>query len=420
MALPAAGVVLALAVGAALRLCLPLDIEWKGDERWTWVHALSMIAGGAWPPIGMQSSAGAPNPGLSLWVFAGLIELFHAKTPPELARAVQTLNVAALLAFAAFALVAVPRPRRAVWFWALALWAVNPVEVVFERKIWPPSILPLGIVAMLWAWRYRRFWPAAFAWGALGALMAQIHLGVIFLALAFAAWTLARDASKFPWEGWLAGSLAGAALALPWLFYMAGHGAGTHMRLMWPSPTFFMRWATQPFGFGIDYSLHKDFGDFLAGPRLGGTATHIMFALEIALGLLLALALARAALAARRGGWPGWRAVLLGDSQETVLIAASIWGYGGLLTLLSIVGSSPYRHYMIVIAPFMALWAASLVQLGDRGAKRRWAPAILVALCLCQAGIAAGFLAYVDAKGVIAGDFGASWKAQQAAVGFSR
>lgn len=161
------GLALAIAAGIALRLAYPGDIEWKGDEVWTFVHAQSMVAGGPWPWSGMTTSLGPPNPGMSLWVFAGLFAIFGVETPPDLARAVQSLNIAPLAAFAAFAFAVVPKQRREQCLWAAALWAVNPLAVIFERKIWPPSVLPLAMIAFMAAWWFRRRVGAAFAWGLL-------------------------------------------------------------------------------------------------------------------------------------------------------------------------------------------------------------------------------------------------------------
>src|ERR1700733_8901336 len=103
-AIPLLGLALVLAAGIALRFAYPADIEWKGDEKWTFLHAQLMAAGGPWPSLGMPTSMGAPNPGMSLWVFAGLFALFGVETPPDLARAVQVLNCIALVALAGFAL----------------------------------------------------------------------------------------------------------------------------------------------------------------------------------------------------------------------------------------------------------------------------------------------------------------------------
>jgi hypothetical protein len=410
---PHAGVALALAVGAGLRLSFHQDIEWKADEQWTYLHAQAMAASGGWPPVGMPSSIGAPNPGMSLWLFAALTRLFGAGTPPDLAGSVQALNVTALIAFTLFVCLAVSRPRREPWLWALGLWAVNPVAIILERKIWPPSTLPLPMVGFLAAWWWRRHPAAAFAWGLLGALMAQVHMGVAFLALAIAAWTLVQDRAAFPWLGWLAGSGLGALPAVPWLLQMLGNGSGAHAHHS-ASASFYMRWFTQFFGYGAQHTLGQhDFADYLAGPQLGGLATHLMGALQVVLLLAAAVVLVRAFRAALRSHPPP-RAILLGDSPETLLISAAFFGYGGLLTLITCFGAGSYRHYMIVIFPIMALWTAMAVFWSDRGARRPWARPILATLCVLTAAMSLGLLAYIDAKGVIAGDFGASWRAQQA------
>jgi len=107
------------------------------------------------------------------------------------------------------------------------------------------------------------------------------------------------------------------------------------------------------------------------------------------------------------------RAVFLGDSPETVLICAALWGYGLVLTLVSVAGSDSPRHYMIVIAPVMALWAALAVLYGDPSPGRRTARGLLAAICLGQAAISGGLLTYIDLKGAIPGEYGASWRAQQ-------
>jgi hypothetical protein len=406
--------VAAVAVGAALRLAFHGVIEWKADEQWSYAHAQAMAASGGWPAIGMPSSIGAPNPGASLWVFAGLVKLFGVTSPPDLAGAVQLLNVAALACFAAFVFAAIPRARREPWLWALGLWAVNPVAVILERKIWPPSTLPLPMVGFLAAWWWRRNPLAAFGWGLLGALMTQVHMGVAFLAFAVAAWTLAHDKRAFPWLPWLAGSAVGALPAIPWLLEMLHHGSGAHSHLTPPSVSFDMRWFTQFFGWGAQYTLGKHaFADYLAGPRLGTAPTYLMGALQAVLAAAAALVLVRA-VRTGLGRRPPLRAVLLGDSAETTLNAAAFFGYGGLLTLITFFGAGSYRHYMIVIAPIMALWTAMTVLWSDRGWKRPLARPVLVTLVVLQAAMSLGLLAYIDGKGVIPGEFGASWQAQQA------
>ncbi len=366
----------------------------------------------------MASSVGAPNPGLSLWVFTWLMEL-GARTPPDLARAVQVLNVVALLAFAAFGLFAIPKERREPWLWAAALWAANPASVILERKIWSPSVLPLPAVGMLWAWRYRRHPAAAFAWGALGALMAQIHLGAAFFAAALMVWTLVADRRAFPWIGWLAGSLVGALPAIPWALEVAQH-AWPHASQPAPAVTFYLRWPNFLLGNGPEYALNRPgFRDFLNEPRLGGAATHLAAVLQAALRHRHRLPGG----ARRRRSWSATarlgapRTLFLGDSPETVLTAAAFWGYGGLLTLITFAGAGSYRHYMEIIAPLMALWTALFALWTDNGARRRWARPTLVVLCAAQAALSLLLLTYVDRVGATSGDFGVSWKAQQAGLG---
>ncbi|HEY1751906.1 MAG TPA: hypothetical protein VGG29_11610 [Caulobacteraceae bacterium] len=413
LAAPIVGLILALAAGAALRLSFYGVIEWKADEQWTYDQAQTMAATGVWPPTGMPSSIGSPNPGLSLWVFAGLTKLLGIRSPPGLAGAVQALNVAALLAFVAFAMLVIPKARREPWLWAAALWAANPVCIILERKIWPPSVLPLPMIGFLAAWWFRRHPLAAFAWGALGALMAQIHMGAAFLAFAVALWTLIRDRGGFPWLGWLAGSAVGALPAIPWALAMAAHGAGAHAHHH-PSIGYFLRWPTAMFGFDVTYTLGSGvIGDFLAGPRLGGAETHLMLAIYVALIVLTFVVLARGLRTLVAIGALGRRALFLGDSPETTLIAAAFWGYGGLLTLITVAGAGSYRHYMIVVTPILALWTAMAVLRTDRGWRRRLARPILAAVCGLAAALSLGLLAYIDGKGVIDGEFGPSWQAQQ-------
>jgi hypothetical protein len=269
---------------------------------------------------------------------------------------------------------------------------------------------------MLWAWRYRRHPAAAFAWGALGALMAQIHLGAGFFAAALMVWTLVADRRAFPWVGWLAGSVVGALPAIPWALDLAQH-AWPHSPPRPPAASFYLRWPNFLLGNGPEYTLNRaGFADFLSEPRLNGAATRLAGALQallIATTILLAL---RAALKLLRGRGISFRALFLGDSPETVLSAAAFWGYGGLLTLITFAGAGSYRHYMEIIAPLMALWTALFALWTDKGARWPLARPSLAVLCAAQAALSLLLLAYIDRVGATTGDFGVSWKAQQAAI----
>jgi hypothetical protein len=430
----AAGAALAaiLLLGAALRLIWPGDIEYKPDEAWIFLHARALLDGSPWPWTGMSMSIGPAFPGMSLWVFGALAWLGGAATPPDLARDVQLSNVAALALFVLFALVSIPRRAREPWYWAAALWAVNPVAILLERKIWLPSVLPLPAVLLYSAWWHRRHPAAAFLWGALGALMAQIHVAVALLQASLVVWTWLWDRRAAAWKAWLAGSVAGALPALPWLVQFAGHAGAEAGRLRWPTATYFLKWVTQPFGFGLNYPLtDSHVAWFLRGPMLFGAPTYLMGLLHVALGLLLAVLLARAARATLAvGERPSLRPIVVGLEPAGVLVNAGLWGYGALLTLLTIGRLDASRHYMVVVMPLMALWAARLAFVGGRvpaGASPGRPPsavmprALLGIAVICLALSSAGLRAYIHEHPIIcdgAGQkFGQTWASQQVLPG---
>ncbi|HEV7223068.1 MAG TPA: hypothetical protein VGN42_10240, partial [Pirellulales bacterium] len=55
-----------LLVGAALRLAAPDDVEYKADEIWTFERTQADPQR-PFPWLGMPSSAGMDNPGMSVW-----------------------------------------------------------------------------------------------------------------------------------------------------------------------------------------------------------------------------------------------------------------------------------------------------------------------------------------------------------------
>src|SRR4051812_49317530 len=104
----ALGLAAALAAGAALRLAWPDDIEWKNDEQWMFERTIRAGRTEPWPRLGPHMSVGPLNPSLSVWTFVGLGRLFGAEEPPQLARAVGLLSLAAIGLLIVFARTAVP------------------------------------------------------------------------------------------------------------------------------------------------------------------------------------------------------------------------------------------------------------------------------------------------------------------------
>lgn len=405
---------IALSAGAALRLVWANDMEYKLDEIWTFEHVQQAIQTGSLPGVGMPSSVERDNPGMSLWVFVALGWLCDARDPVELVRTVQVLNVLALLLQVVLTSWFVPAGEREPWYWSAALLAVNPLAVLFHRKIWPPSVLPAFIMIMLMCWFRRERRGAAFGWGLIGAVLGQIHMGGFIFAAAFALWTRLFGRQRVAWRYWFVGGALGALPLLPWLEHLVRtHGQGPALPLKWSHLVefkFWIRWCLEPFGLGIDYALGKDAVDFLSKPHWHGHPTWLVAALHLA---VVSAAVCIVGGAVRRAGARGASPTgTFSDPASTQLAQnAVLWGYGLLLTfcLLPI-----HRHYNVIAQPFEMLWLARLA-LGDRGdsALRNRRRTVLAGLCVLQLAISGSFLAYVHTKQSIRGDYGTVYQAQQ-------
>jgi hypothetical protein len=411
-----AGLAAALVVGSWLRLAWVRDIEYKADEAWTFERTQQVGVTEPWPWLGMDSSTQVVNPGLSVWVFLGLSRLGDVDDPTTLARAVQLLNIGALIIVVWFAVRVVAPAEREPWLWGAALGAVNPLAVLFQRKIWPPSIFPIVTMVMLLGWwRRERRW-GAFLWGLVGACLGQIHMSGFFFAGGFALWAVLFDRKGTRWGWWLAGSALGALALLPWLGHiLAGSNAHEIIGHHWYHSLegkFWGRWITEPLGLSVEYALERDFGDFLAYPLIGGHKTYGMMLLH---GMILASALLLVVrlLPFLWQNRTRWREAFLGQGSTTAFtMSAAWWGFG---LLLSLAGVSIHRHYLIILFPLTFVWLArAALAHSDRFAGAvRLGRGLLLALCLAQVLIAIGFLGYVHAnQRRLRGDYGTPYGAQ--------
>ncbi|HEY2909399.1 MAG TPA: hypothetical protein VGI99_04090, partial [Gemmataceae bacterium] len=307
-----------------------------------------------------------PNPAGSVWVFIGLSELFGATSPVELARIGQWMNAIALLGLAFYAWRIVPMESRGVWCWAAVLAAVNPLAVLMQRKIWPPSIAPLLLLGVVIGWRNRdRRWGAAL-WGFLALAVGQVHLAGLFLAGGLTLWTLAFDRRGTRWWAWAIGSAAAAWPLAFWLrtaFDQAIAEPTGQIRLSNAATlNFFLRWVSEPFGMSLSYSIEEEFDDFLRFPLVNGRATYLVGALHVAMYALMAWF----ALSAIWRAWRqrrAWRDIVPGSRDSHWFgINAVMLGYGGLITLACV---PTQRHYMLMTFPMMYLWVAAIA-LSDR------------------------------------------------------
>jgi hypothetical protein len=296
---------------------------------------------------------------MSVWIFVGLARIIHATTPPELARGVELLNILALLLLAFFSLYLLPKVERPPWLWATAFAAVNPFAVLFDRKIWAQSTLPLLCVLMWMAWQYRHKRSGAFCWGLLGICAGQIHMSGFFLPAGVFLWTLLHD-RKAKWGSWLLGSLAGFIPLIPWLQYMATKPPGGPSTLS-PSwilyPKYWIFWATDSVGLGLAYNLRThQFMDFLRYPLIEDTPTYLVGVLHL---VVLVAGIYLLVSAVRKGGV--FRGI--GDKSETELALHSVLIATGLLMTLSCI--EVCRHYLIMTFPLEWVW---LSRLGEGGA----------------------------------------------------
>jgi hypothetical protein len=93
----ALGLGAAIAAGVFFRLVWLYDVEYKGDEAWSFSEVKKYWETHTLRTIGMPSSAGLPNAGMSLWVFVAISTILPIVDPLELTRSVQVLNIVAIL-----------------------------------------------------------------------------------------------------------------------------------------------------------------------------------------------------------------------------------------------------------------------------------------------------------------------------------
>ena len=416
------GLSVSVAAGVIYRLMWLQDIEYKEDEAWTFTQVQAFWQTHHLLLIGMPSSAGLPNSGMSYWVFLALSSILPISDPLALTRAVQLMNVVAILLLAVFALKGVERSEREPWLWSVALVSVNPLAVLFSRKIWPQDTLPVFTVGMLVGWWYRRRWWGAFLWGLVGALLGQIHLGGFFFAAAFVGCTLLFDRRSVRWPCWFAGSIVGALPMVPWVIAAIGfaqnaHGAnqyGPHLillRIINSIYLFIRHWLSMSLGLDLQYSLGDNFTAFLAYPTIGHTRMYIgaaLFSVVVAIFLIILVRLAFRIYAQPR---PTNDLIFCPSSETTLALSAAFLGYGLLLTTTLL---PPALHYLNVAFSLPALSLAWLTRVGSGRSTGSVANSRLLLTCLvlAQACLTIAFLGYIHETQFINGDYGTAYQAQ--------
>jgi hypothetical protein len=414
----------AVLAGCVLRLAWPGVMEYKADEQYMFERSQRVGVSEPWPALGMPSGAGGvPNPALSVWSFAGLARLSGAATPVALARTVATLNCLGLVALTVFAWRGAGGARR-VWLWTVSLAALAPTAILVQRKIWAQSLLPLFALLMLAAWTRRRTFGGALLWAALALVAGQIHMTGFIFFVALTLWTLVFWRDSMHWRGWLAGVLLGGLSAVPWLqaVLLDPHHSGTVPRLFhFFSVDFWWLWITEAFGLGLRHNLGTDWSALMRRPTWGGHDTWLVGLAELGLAAILLYFLTqvvRTGLAGRPAG-RGWRAWLAavggaGASETTFLVRAMLVAYG---VLLSLPDFNVFRHYLLITFPLAYLWPAAAAESADPR-RRRWNEGLLLAALVLNLFVTVQLFGFLQRNGgAPGGDFGVSWRAQQAETG---
>ena len=393
---------LALLMGVILRLSFPGDIEYKEDEKYMFAASQNIGKTEPWPLLGMTSGVGVNNPGMSVWIFVALARVLHAAAPPDLARAVQFLNILGLLVLAFFSYRLLPGPERIPWRWATAFAAVNPFAVLFQRKIWAQCTLPFFCVLFWIGWHYRQKRLGAFFWGLVGACLGQIHMSGFFLAGAVFLWTLFHD-RKARWGFWFFGSLVGAIPLIPWLQYMVSKPGGgfNWAGLLWILyPKYWIFWVTDSLGMGLTYSLKTvHFLDFLRYPLIGGYGTYLVAMAHL---VIIGTGIVVLVKAMKKGDF--LRGIK--DLSETGLAVNSTLLAAGVLMTLSCIKIC--RHYLIMTFPLEWVWLARLGLSDSRSGQR-----LLTVLWIAQLLLSAFFLGYIHVNhGDPLGDYGITYQFQ--------
>lgn len=422
-----------LGVGAFLRYLWLSDIEYKGDEIYIFERVASSLglAGTHSEPfswIGMKSGVGPRNPGLSVWIFLALGHIFQVTNPVELARAVVTLNLTAFIAAHFFIQKVLPKvfeeKIQDLWYWALALAAVNPFFILYQRKLWAQSVLGVFSILFLWAWFRRDTKKGAFSWGFLGAVMGQIHMSGFIYSLSFVLYDrLFKKKSGSLSSSWFQGSLLGILPMLPWIKQTLNENAQSHASFHLPifNPHYWIVWFSEPFGlhFGKIVGL-KTGGPFyrqleslwqfpLINDSHSQYASWIGFILNasvLLIALIFAVTILIKTIASVKASTIHFK-IPKSQTLQAIGIASLLYGL-----LLTCAVQQVHRFYLLITFPLIFVCLTYLMNWAFEKYPWKFAP-ILITLLALETLTSFHFLAYIHSQGgALQGDYGISFSEQ--------
>jgi hypothetical protein len=414
-----AGIALSLVAGILLRVLYIEDMEYKEDERLFFEGSQR----GDWPWTGMPTGVYILNPGMTQWIFKVLALATGARDPISLVHAVQAFALLGSAMILPFALRVIRDPaEREPWLWAFVLGMVNPLNVVYQRKLWPFACqLPLTMLIVI-GWMKRSSFGWAFVWGLAGALIGQIHMSGFFLAGGVVLWTLLfgrRFTEATNWKGWFAGSVLGALPLIPWAMIVMNQRIEHTISGGWSNrleAKYWVFWLTNPLGLHVGNTVGllrgnahlEQLSDFARYPLVGGSPTYLV---GLAHGLMAFLALwalgtavVRTLLRLKRGTLvTAFLGNFVDGSRTSFLIGASGIASGALLTATAV---NIRRYYAYVSFPLDHVFLARLALKGPRIGPIT-PQRMLVLLWFCQLLVSASFVGYIHLnQGATQGDYG--------------
>ena len=396
-------------LGLALRTVYPTEIEFKEDEQIMFNAMQNVGRTEPWPTLGMGSTVWVRNPGMSIWVFVILGRVFAIQSPEAAARMVAILGVAALVLAYWLGKKYWDPYHRDAWTWALCLAAVNPISVMFQRKIWAQSILPIFGMFLMWAWLERRKSVGAFFWGLMGAALGQIHMSGFFFAFAIWIGTLIWDRDSFlkTWKAWALGSVLGSVAMIPWFYHLMDRPTGGHsISGGWNEALqlrYWVFWLSETFGLHIGNALGVNLGnsiwiqlqEFFRYPLIDGHATYAVGVAHALLLFGLLFCLKQMPIFRRKTIFE--QSVIAPYEKSLFLI------YGAVLSATGVVVR---RFYLIINFPWIQFFFVRRVPV-----EKRWIFGVIWVATLL---ISISFLQFIRIQGgAPQGDFGPSLRVQQ-------
>ena len=419
-------ILLLLGIGALagwLRLRDLALVEFKADEAIA-VHLARHVLDGDLATVGLTSSIGARNP--PLFVYLTAIPL--AVRDDALA-ATAFVGVLAVAAVVLTYFVLRPRYGALVALGAAALFATAPWAVLYGRKLWGQSMLPVVAVALLWSMFAVLERPRSRAVVFVPILLClafQLNFSALALAVP-SVLLLAYRARCVHWRALAAGVGVAAVLLAPWLSHQVTHGfadvsalvsGGDEVASSETGPVDAVRQSFRLVGVGDwMYVVADSMSSFVAdaGPRWKvARGASIVAATLFALGLATcALCVARGAGRSRR--WPWFELRPDGAARALLLV----WLAGVWVTYATPATDVLFPHYLIVTFPVsfavQALALADLVGALRSGFQRVatiGAIATLVVVSAAYTAFTLSFHRFLDDVGGTAGDYGVVYRDQ--------